>query len=574
MALGVFVALRALAILVADLPTVMPDEYGSWAIATRLTLGDGALSMQDMPSYPLVPGLVLVPLQWMPVAPSTAYRLSIVLTSAMVLLAAQLLRRSVRRLRPGEPLLAAAAFALVLLFPALVTTTAFTWAEPSVVLCWAGIVWASVELTHRSMPAAGRLPVAALVVGSLAAGAAPFVHGRLMFAPIIWVGLVIVGANRLRTTPMPGAPPIDRAAALAVCGTLVTSFLLWRVDGAVRASLWVEATGHDTSVFREAWSSGELWWTALAAVVGQLWYGVVASAGLAAFGVVALVAVLRGRHGPEARLVGLVVAALATTNLALSTIAMTAGTYRAGSTGSTGGVDGSLRWDHLVYGRYNDAAIIVLAIIGLMWLWSLRSRVLATWATISVFTLAAVATVTVRAGQLPVDGRVDLNIAAVSAISAGKGATALMVWTAIGLAAMSTLVYCSTLGQRQLALAVVVVSCLLAVPAGLRTAELQRSHSTPDIAAEVGAPGGQNVAALASDTAALPYLRLGALGLQHQLVAEGWTFEFSDSPSRVLARDANDRFDLGIIVVDEGDRPGPGWSMVLEFQGSTMWRRS
>ena len=253
---------------------------------------------------------------------------------------------------------------------------------------------------------------------------------------------------------------------------------------------------------------------------------------------------------------------------------MTAGTYRAGSTGSTGGVDGSLRWDHLVYGRYNDAAIIVLAIIGLMWLWSLRSRVLATWATISVFTLAAVATVTVRAGQLPVDGRVDLNIAAVSAISAGKGATALMVWTAIGLAAMSTLVYCSTLGQRQLALAVVVVSCLLAVPAGLRTAELQRSHSTPDIAAEVGAPGGQNVAALASDTAALPYLRLGALGLQHQLVAEGWTFEFSDSPSRVLARDANDRFDLGIIVVDEGDRPGPGWSMVLEFQGSTMWRRS
>ena len=55
-ALAVFVALRALTIAVADLPTIMPDEYGSWAIATRLALGDGLVSMQDMPSYPLVPG--------------------------------------------------------------------------------------------------------------------------------------------------------------------------------------------------------------------------------------------------------------------------------------------------------------------------------------------------------------------------------------------------------------------------------------------------------------------------------------------------------------------------------------
>ncbi len=564
-ALAVFVALRALTIAVADLPTIMPDEYGSWAIATRLALGDGLVSMQDMPSYPLVPGLALVPLHWMPVGPATAYRLALVLSSVAAFVAADLVRRAVRSLRPDEPLLAATAFAVVLLSPALLTTTSFTWAEPAVLLCWATMCWAAVEITRRDELDGALAP---LLAGSIAAGAAPFVHGRLMAAPAIWAVLLVAVAWRST-----GAPARRRAAA-GVAVTLVVALLLSRLDALVKASLWTDAIGHDTGALRGSAASPEVWWTVLCVAIGQLWYAVAASFGLAAFGVLGCVAAIRGRHGATARLVAGFVAALAASNLALSTIAMSSGTFRAATTGSTGGVDTRLRWDHLVYGRYNDAAIVVLSVVGLFWLWSERRRVMATAAVVVAFLVASVSLVLVRAAQLPLVGQVDVNVAGVTMFDAGAGAAALVIGTLSGAITTGAVALGARRGRPQLAGVVVVLLCLAVIPAGLRTAAQQRSLSTPDVAGPVGeASPDHPVAVIATDTASLPFLRLGAFGVQHQLVHAGWTFEFAGSPSEELARTAEDRAEVGLVVLDAGDHPGPGWSEVMEFEGSALWRR-
>ena len=563
-ALAVFVALRTLTIVVADLPTIMPDEYGSWAIATRLALGDGLVSMQDMPSYPLVPGLVLVPLEWLPVGPATAYRLALVLSSVAALVAADLVRRAVRSLRPDEPLLAATAFAVVLLSPALLTTTSFTWAEPTVLLCWATMCWAAVGITRRDDLAGALAP---LLAGSIAAGAAPFVHGRLMAAPAIWAVLLVAVAWR-------STAPARRRAAAGVAVTLVVALLLSRLDALVKASLWTDAIGHDTGLLRGSVASPQAWWTVLCVAVGQLWYAVAASFGLAAFGVLGCIAAIRGRHGATARLVAAFVAALAASNLALSTIAMSSGTFRAATTGSTGGVDARLRWDHLVYGRYNDAAIVVLSVVSLIWLWSERRRVMATAAVVVGFLVASVSLVLVRAAQLPLVGMVDVNVAGVAMIDTGAGAAALVAWTLFGAITTGAVALAARRGRPQLAGVVLVLLCLAVIPAGLRTAAQQRSLSTPDVVGPVGEASPEHpVAVIGTDTASLPFLRLGAFGVQHQLVHAGWTFEFAGSPSEELARTADDRDDVGLVLLDAGDHPGPGWSEVMEFEGSALWRR-
>ena len=117
-ALALFALLRSIVIAAADLPTITPDEYGSWAMARYLAGHDSLLLMQDAPRYSLVSGLVLTPITWLPGGPVVAYRLSLVVLSCCTVGAAFLLRAAVRRLVPGTPLLAGAAFALVLLWPA------------------------------------------------------------------------------------------------------------------------------------------------------------------------------------------------------------------------------------------------------------------------------------------------------------------------------------------------------------------------------------------------------------------------------------------------------------------------
>ena len=88
----------------------------------------------------------------------------------------------VRRLGIEDPRALAAGFVVAFLFPALITTTSFTWSEALGAVALAtflvSVHWAFARVT-------GAAPVLAGAV----AGAMPFVHGRFTLVPVAgWCG--------------------------------------------------------------------------------------------------------------------------------------------------------------------------------------------------------------------------------------------------------------------------------------------------------------------------------------------------------------------------------------------------
>ncbi len=561
-------ALRGLAILVADHPTITPDEFGSWSIATLLTGADG-VSMQDMPTYPLVPGAVLAPIQALPLGARASYLVALVVLSGFAVLAACVLRRTVELVAPGRPVPAAAAFGLVLLLPAPLTTGALTWSEPTVLLWWCGLCWAFAAVL---VPAASPWRQRALLIGSLAAGSAPFVHGRLAAAPAVWLGVLAVAL--WRGDHRPGTR--NRARVMYLGGAALTMVLLAvgrAVQRTVRAELWTEPIGHDTASLVESLDSPELWATFAATAVGQLWYMVVASFGLAVFGAVALVSMWRrndaARHH---RALAAAIAALVLSNVALSTIAMTTGGFLAATGAEVEGVANGLRWDHLFYGRYNDAATVVLAALGVLWLWSGAPQAIRRVAVLTVAaTWCAAGVILVRASGLSLTGRIDAAVAGVSMVPAGRGPGAVMVWTVVGTLSIAAVALGALRGRRPLVRTLVGIVAVAAVCSGMAAARMHRSITTAPISAPVGAaPFEGAVATVASDTAQLPYLRVGVFGIQYQLLALGWSMEFSELDSDALA-DSPAGTDRRLLVLSDGDDPGDGWDPVARFEGSTLW---
>ena len=579
-------ALRALAIIVADHPTITPDEFGSWSTASLLTGVDG-VSMQDMPTYPLVPGVVLAPIQALPLGARASYLAALVMLSGFAVLAALLLRRTVELVAPGRPVPAAAAFGLALLLPAPLMTGALTWSEPTVLLWWCALCWAIAAVL---VPARSPWRQRALLIGSLAAGSAPFVHGRLAAAPAVWLGVLAVAlwhGDHRSDAPHGGHPeaplggahdtpsrPRSRAAVLAGAALTVAILAIGRsAQRAVRAELWTEPMGHDTASLRESLGSPELWATFAATAVGQLWYMVVASFGLAVFGAIALVSMWR-RHeaARHHRALAAAFAALVMSNVALSSVAMTTGGYLAATGAEVEGVANGLRWDHLFYGRYNDAATVVLAALGVLWLWSGAPQVIRRVAVVTIATTwCAAGVILVRASGLTLSGRLDAAVAGVSMVPAGSGPGAIVVWTLVGTLSAAAVALAASRGHRPLTRTLVGIVVVAAVCSGMAAARMHRSITTAPISAPVGAaPFDGAVATVASDTAQLPYLRVGVFGMQYQLLALGWSMEFSELDSGALA-DSPAGVDRRLLVLNDGDDPGEGWEPVAHFEGSTLW---
>ena len=567
----------------ADLPTITPDEYGSWAVARFLAGHDSLVLMQDMPQYPLVPGAVVAPITLLPIGPVAGYRLSLVVLSLFTVVAAVLLRRVVSMLSPDRSVLAAAAFAVVLLWPATMVTGSFTWAEPTVVLGWAALTWAVVTMwttaTRRSL-------TSALVVGSVVAGAAPFVHGRLTAAPVVW--LVAVAAAARAGSPGADERPRRRALDAAMCVLIVVS-----VGGAgrwleqtVTGALWSDAASNGMPTIVDSLLVFEFWRSLCIAALGQLWYLVVSSFGLAVFGVLWLVETVRRPARPGLRGAALTVAALASSNLAISAVATGTGVFGA-VTGTTDAITG-MRWDHLIYGRYNDVVALVLVVLGLVWLWSVPARQLVVRiAGAAAVGCVAVAVLLDRYGAgLHANDFLLPTIAGVSIVPADRSGLPVLWWTLWGLAALGVVVVSAARGRQVLLGAVgalVVVACLLGAR---QAAVLQNDRSAPVLVDTVGAPPHPGaIVTIAADTAHLPYLRFGVFAQQHQFAHEGWQFEFSELDSEALADDvalarpgsaaSPETANLPDVVVltDPEAPPGDDWEAVAEFEGATFWRR-
>ncbi|KLR62365.1 hypothetical protein IMCC26207_10327 [Actinobacteria bacterium IMCC26207] len=125
-----FCILRSLTVTVATTPRILPDESASWAFSRFVAGGASIITMHEQPECRFGTDLVLSPLWAVTSDPTLRCRLGLVLLSAAPILAAWRIARSLRLFRLGDNVLRSTSSALVLLFPATIMTSSFTWAGP------------------------------------------------------------------------------------------------------------------------------------------------------------------------------------------------------------------------------------------------------------------------------------------------------------------------------------------------------------------------------------------------------------------------------------------------------------
>jgi hypothetical protein len=561
-ALAVYVATRCVVIAVARLPEITPDEPGSWAVGRWLSGAAGVISMGDMPRYPLVPGAALAPLWWLPVGPELRYQLGLALLTAATVLAAFTVRSAIRMLGADE-VLAAVAFALVLLLPASTFSGAFTWSEPMVLLWWALLFRGVVACATRPRP------TATLVLTSVVAGAAPFVHGRLAAIPLLWLGFLAANAWTRRPGEVRRGDLL--AAWVVTVGVAAGAMTLHR---AVGAALWSGEEPALKGAGPTAWvRHADYWVTLLFEVAGQLLYVMVATAGLALAGAALLVRMVWRPTRPGERVVGATLGLMLGSNLAISMVVMAGFLHE--SAERPGQLLSSPRWDHLVYGRYNDAAAVVLATLGVVWLGGLARRAQVRRFGIAGVLVALGCGVLVGArlattewqGQFPTPTAPGLTIAP----PAGSG-PAVWSWT-LTAAALTAAMTWGAVGGRQRLLRVLVVWVLVAGLVGVHHAgERHRRGLGFDLAEDLGPAGGSGAALVVpADVNLEPHVRLTVYQAQFGLVDSGWRTEQTDRRSSVLAAEPGDA--RALLLMDDVDPPPGRWRQVGRYDTVVVWRR-
>jgi hypothetical protein len=399
-----------------------------------------------------------------------------------------------------------------------------------------------------------------LVASSVVAGAAPFVHGRLGLVPLIWLGVVLTWRRRLRPTTV--------AAAAAV--TILTVVALSSLDSVVGGRLWTDAEPALAGGPGAWFSRSSFWSTLIVTTVGQLWYVVVSSVGLAVAGVVLLARMVVRPSRPGERAAGVSVLVLVGSNIAVSCVVM------AGFLHTTGGQAGvtlsTPRWDHMIYGRYNDAAIVVLSAVGVLWCWRLvdRGRAVQLFGGAALASVLGAVVVGARMASLELDGSFPPNFAGLSALPVARTDPDLLAWTVAGVLVMALLGAAVRTGRRAV---VVVVATWLVAGAVAGTTEAVRLHSyelAVDVAELLRPTEGATIE-IASDAADHPALRMSVFATQYELLSNGWTTRFSrrDSISLAGATDDVDAVLLRTEVVPDD----PEFVAVAAYDGVTAWER-
>jgi hypothetical protein len=242
-----------------------------------------------------------------------------------------------RRLTAMSPRGCAAGALVVSLSPATLFTTNWVWAEALVSLTYLASVLALLHF-HDS-PTAGR---GVLLVTFAVAGFAT--HSRLLPLSLVSFGVIVLEAHRDRIDHKHAIGLVVYLGAMLDAASWYSTYVIRQV--------WEDP--HDTNSFGAIFGQLTKVGSMFVSAVGQTWYQLVATAGVAGVGTVAVIrSALRrptttGPSTDDARLLVVAVGAL----VALSMVFM------------------ADRWrsDQLVYGRYNDAVLGPVSLIGIGWL--------------------------------------------------------------------------------------------------------------------------------------------------------------------------------------------------------------
>lgn len=344
---------------------ITPDEPGQLAIA-RFVGGMARWNMFDRSTWRPAYGTLIAPLHWMTDDPVVAFQLALVVNALLGGLACVLLCLLARRLTTLSGAGCVIAGVLVALAPAVLFSTNWTWSESLVVVTCLGALLAA--LRFYDAPALGQgLAVVLLATVGFAA------HSRLLPLFGLAVVLVVVVVLQRRLPARMGAVVVG-IGAVALWG--VVRYSAWLVD-----RIWETPTTTNSAdgVVDRLTSPGPI----AVSLAGQVWYQLVATAGLAGVGAIVLGAAALGRRRAEKQSPSVRVEA---TGLGHGGRRPTGRRSRP-STGETRPppaaarivlvacgalialavvfMSDRLRPDQIVYGRYNDAVVGPLVVVGI-----------------------------------------------------------------------------------------------------------------------------------------------------------------------------------------------------------------
>jgi len=312
---------------------IWPDEPSQLAVA-RFIGGGTRWNMYDHSVWRPLFGTLLAPVYWFTDDPTTVFHVALALNAVLGGVAAALLVPLARRLTPLSPWWCCAVAVSVSVAPAAIFPTSFVFSESLLVPIYLATLL--VLFAVNESPSLGR----GLLAGVLAA-AGFATHSRMLPLVAIVIGVVLLAAVRRRISA--------RDAVVVVAGTLGATAVVSMYTSYVVDRLWSEpSTRNSMGGVLEQLRSG---WPVLVSALGQTWYLLVASLGVIAYGVFVLVRAAFGRSllaGPRAGDARLL---LVTTGVCISlSMVFMADRWRS---------------DQLVYGRYNDAVVGPVLVVGI-----------------------------------------------------------------------------------------------------------------------------------------------------------------------------------------------------------------
>jgi hypothetical protein len=414
---------------------MVPDEPGQLAIARFVGRGQ-IWNMLDHSTWRPAYGVLLAPATWLTDDPSSVYRSGLLLNAVLGALSCVLLALLAARLTGRSRPACAAMAAAVSLAPALLFTTDWVWSEALVQFTFLAFLLAALRFLD-----VGRLWWGMAMVACAAGGFAT--HSRLLPMTVTATVLVLFATWR---RDLAARHAIGLLAVLAVLFVVVARFSSWIVE-----RIWEDPAATNTAggVLDRLTAPGPL----ATSGIGQLWYQLVASIGLAGLGAIALVRSASRRASADRPGEPGVVdarAALATIGplVALSIVFM------------------SDRWrpDQIIYGRYNDPTTAVVVLVGLATLLGATRRRLLVDGAAVLGVLVATATVLwiVEGDALGADPPLRAMVLGVLSFSGRGPVNVLSVTLAAGSLAVAVLAVALAAGRaRGVALGVVVTALLV-----------------------------------------------------------------------------------------------------------------
>ncbi len=320
-----------------------PDEPGQMAIARFVGGGHAHWNMFDHSTWRPGYGTLISPIWWFTDDPTTVFRLAIGVNAVLGGVAFLLLFVIARRLTSMGPILCVLSALAVCLSPMVLFTTDWVWSEALVSVLYLGAFLALLRFQDSPTIPRGLLAAALAIAGF-------GTHSRILPLALVVAGIAGVNVYRRR---MAISHALVVIAGLAVFYGAVSWYSEFIVD-----RLWERPFSRNSygGVRNQASKVG----STLVSGVGQLWYQLVVTAGIFGIGAIAVVAAAlrrpgRGDRSPSVADARVTVAAVGSL-MALSTVFM-ADRWRA---------------DQVVYGRYSDAIVGPVLLVGIGWLTTRR----------------------------------------------------------------------------------------------------------------------------------------------------------------------------------------------------------